>query len=123
VFDPAGLGAGPNEPVWSGRTVAGVRYRSLTVRDGTGWVQAALDLHGRDAERRRVLGVGLAAGLVGVLAAGAMGLLLARRAIAPLGEAIGRQSRFVADASHELRTPLTLLHTRAQMAHRDLRGR
>jgi signal transduction histidine kinase len=119
VFDPGGLRASPSGPVWGGRTVAGVRYRSLTV-DGAGWIQADLDLRGRDSERRRVLGVGLGAGLVGVLAAGAMGLLLARRAIAPLGEAIARQSRFVADASHELRTPLTLLHTRAQMARRDL---
>jgi signal transduction histidine kinase len=50
----------------------------------------------------------------------AMGLLLARRAVAPLGEAIERQGRFVADASHELRTPLTLLHTRAQLVRRNL---
>ena len=122
VFDPGGLGTGDTSAVWGNRTVAGVRYRSLTVGDGAGWMQAALDLRGRDAERRRVLGVGLAAGLVGVLAAGAMGLLLARRAIAPLGEAIARQGRFVADASHELRTPLTLLHTRAQMARRDVQA-
>jgi two-component system, OmpR family, sensor kinase len=122
VFDAGGLRASATSPVWGNRTVAGVRYRSLTVGDGAGWMQAALDLRGRDAERRRVLGVGLAAGLVGVLAAGAMGLLLARRAIAPLGEAIARQGRFVADASHELRTPLTLLHTRAQMARRDFKA-
>ncbi len=122
VFDPSGLRASPSTPVWGGHTVAGARYRSFTVDDGAGWIQAALDLRARDSERRRVLGVGLGAGLVGVLAAGAMGLLLARRAIAPLGEAIARQSRFVADASHELRTPLTLLHTRAQMARRDLQA-
>jgi two-component system OmpR family sensor kinase len=120
LLDPRGLRAGPSTPVWGGRTVTGTRYRSLTVADGNGWVQAALDLSGRDTERRRVLGVGLAACLIGVLAAGGMGLLLARRAIAPLGEAIERQGRFVADASHELRTPLTLLHTRAQMVRRDL---
>ncbi|HZD38251.1 MAG TPA: HAMP domain-containing sensor histidine kinase [Actinomycetes bacterium] len=120
VFDPSGLRAGPSEPVWGDRVFAGIRYRSVTVHDGGGWVQAALDLRGRDAERRRVLEVGSAAGVVGVVAAGAMGLLLARRAIAPLGQAIARQSRFVADASHELRTPLTLLHTRAQMVRRDL---
>jgi signal transduction histidine kinase len=120
VFDPRGLRARPLTPVWSGRTVDGTPYRSVTVADRDGWIQAALDLSGRYAERRRVLGVGIVASLVGVLAAGGMGLLLARRAIAPLGEAIERQGRFVADASHELRTPLTLLHTRAQMARRDL---
>src|SRR6266498_2133573 len=122
LLDPSGLRAEPSRPAWSSRTAAGTRYRVLTVADGSGWVQAALDLSGRDAERRRVLGVGLTAGVIGVLAAGAMGLVLARRAIAPLGEAIERQGRFVADASHELRTPLTLLHTRAQMVRRDLRA-
>jgi signal transduction histidine kinase len=122
LFDPRGLRADPSRPVWASRTIAGTRYRTLTVADGSGWVQAVLDLTGRDAERRRALGVGLSAGLIGVVAAGAMGLLLARRAIAPLGEAIQRQGRFVADASHELRTPLTLLHTRAQMVRRDLRA-
>jgi signal transduction histidine kinase len=120
VFDPDGLRAAASTPVWGARTVSGTSYRSLTIADQAGWLQAALDLSGRHTERRRVLSVGLAASLVGVVAAGGMGLLLARRAIAPLGEAIERQGRFVADASHELRTPLTLLHTRAQMARRDL---
>ncbi len=120
LFAPSDLRPPRSRPVWGHRTVAGTRYRSLTVADGDGWAQAVLDLSGRDTERRRVLGVGLLAGLTGVLAAGAMGLLLARRAVAPLGEAIERQGRFVADASHELRTPLTLLHTRAQLVRRNL---
>jgi two-component system, OmpR family, sensor kinase len=120
LFDPGDLRRPGSRPVWSHRTLGGTRYRTLTVADGNGWAQAALDLSGRDAERRRVLEVGLSAGLVGVLAAGGMGLLLARRAVAPLGEAIERQGRFVADASHELRTPLTLLHTRAQLVRRNL---
>ena len=39
-----------------------------------------------------------------------------------MGEALGLQRRFVADASHELRTPLTVLHTRAQLLRRRLAG-
>ncbi len=35
--------------------------------------------------------------------------LLARRTLAPLGEAYQRQKRFVADAAHELRTPLAVI--------------
>jgi two-component system, OmpR family, sensor kinase len=67
--------------------------------------------------------MGLAtAGLVGVGFAGGLGALIARRAIAPLGHAIARQQRFVADASHELRTPLTRLHTRAQLLGWELRS-
>lgn len=56
------------------------------------------------------------AGIVGVLAAGAIGWLSARSAIRPLGKALELQRRFVQDASHELRTPLTILDARVQLA-------
>jgi signal transduction histidine kinase len=66
--------------------------------------------------------VALIGGVVGIAAAGAIGFLIARRAVAPLGQALALQHRFVADAGHELRTPLTVLHTRAQMIARRMRA-
>ena len=59
-----------------------------------------------------------AAELAGILASIAVVILLTRRSIRPLTEALALQRRFVADASHELRAPLTVLHTRIQLLGR-----
>jgi len=83
--------------------------------------QAVLDLATAHQERARLLqAMGLAAAL-GLLFAGLLGVLIGRRAVRPLAQALTLQRSFVADAGHELRTPLTLLSTRAQVLDRALR--
>jgi signal transduction histidine kinase len=66
---------------------------------------------------RLLLSLGVAE-LAGILASVAVVILLTRRSIRPLAEALALQRRFVADASHELRAPLTVLHTRIQLLAR-----
>jgi two-component system, OmpR family, sensor kinase len=117
--DRRGLGARPGTPMWTWLSSPTGRFRTLTVAVGDRKVQAALDLAAQAAERTRLLAAALTAGLVGMAGAAMVGWFVARRAMAPLGEALDRQSRFVADAAHELRTPLTLLSTRAQLLVRD----
>ncbi|MDQ4502805.1 HAMP domain-containing sensor histidine kinase [Sinomonas sp. ASV322] len=67
-----------------------------------------------------VLGALLVGGVAGVVLGGVVGLVSARRAVKPLGEALALQRRFVQDASHELRTPLAVLDTRIQLAQKRL---
>ncbi len=102
--------------------VAGRDYLVRTSRRGESSVQAALDLSDQHRERARLLQSLAAASAVGVVLAVGIGFLIARRAIRPLGLAMDRQRRFIADASHELRTPLTQVHTRAQLMQRALRS-
>ncbi|GAA1123825.1 HAMP domain-containing sensor histidine kinase [Kribbella jejuensis] len=83
-------------------------------------VQAVLDLAPAHRERARMLqAMGLAA-VLALMLAGLLGVLIGRRAVRPLAEALTLQRAFVADAGHELRTPLTLLSTRAQLLGRAL---
>lgn len=67
-----------------------------------------------------VLGVLVVGGIAGILLGGVVGILSARRAVRPLGEALALQRRFVQDASHELRTPLAVLDARIQLAQKRL---
>jgi two-component system, OmpR family, sensor kinase len=118
-LDPAALAAGRR----GDRAVhrGGREYLVRTEPRGAVTVQAALDITDQEHERHRLyLGL-IAAGAVGLSLAILVGAVIARRSIGPLGLALARQLRFIADASHELRTPLTQLHTRAQLLDRALR--
>lgn len=61
-------------------------------------------------------------GVAGVVFAGLVTVVIARRAVRPLGEALRLQRQFVADASHELRTPLAVLDVRLQALQRKIAG-
>jgi signal transduction histidine kinase len=101
---------------------AGSAYDLRTERRPDGIVvQAAWSGAAHRRETTRLVTAVLVAELVGLGLSVLVGVLVARRAMAPLELALARQRRFVADASHELRTPLTLLTTRAQLLERRLR--
>jgi signal transduction histidine kinase len=99
---------------------AGHEFRVRTQVRGTAVVQAAVDLASQHAERQHLIAALLTVGACGLVLAGGVGLVLGRRAVQPIAQALALQRDFVADASHELRTPLTLLSTRAQLLARSL---
>jgi two-component system OmpR family sensor kinase len=96
-------------------TVHGTVYDVLTEQRGDTVRQVVLDTWFAQADLDHLVRALMLVGLIGTATATIVGAELGRRSIAPLGDALDRQRRFVADASHELRTPLTRLYTRAQL--------
>ena len=96
-------------------------YEVLTAQRGDDTVQVFASTYESHEERERLLGsLGLAGG-AGLVLATLAAVVLARRAVRPMAQALEQQRRFVADAGHELRTPLTLLSTRSQLLARRVR--
>ncbi len=98
--------------------VDGTEFRAYVTDEADGRVAALLNLRPYEASRSRLLLALAIAELAGIVASVAVVVLLTRRSIRPLNQALQLQRRFVADASHELRAPLTVLHTRAQLVAR-----
>ena len=98
------------------------RFRAATAQREGAVVQVVTSLDQQREQRERLVKAMLVAALLGLVAAALIGILVGRRAVRPLAQALLLQRAFVSDASHELRTPLTLLSTRAQLHDRAVQA-
>lgn len=98
--------------------LCGVPVLLYAMEDQENRAAAGVSFADQAAETERLARISVIAGLIGTAGAAALGWLVGRRAVRPLGRALASQRRFVADTSHELRTPLAILHTRAQLLQR-----
>lgn len=105
---------------FSDSRIGGTPSRVLVADKPEGRVVAMMALDAYEAARSQLLlSLGVAE-LAGILASIGVVILLTRRSLRPLMQALALQRRFVADASHELRAPLTVLHTRIQLLGRRI---
>ena len=104
------------------RDVLSSRYRVATGVREDSVVQVVIALAQQHEQRERLVKAMGVAALLGLVAAALIGVLVGRRAVGPLAQALLLQRAFVSDASHELRTPLTLLSTRAQLLDRAVQS-
>lgn len=99
-----------------------LRLYSVPVRQSDGKISGMLQV-GKDLtiHQEQLRGVVFTTGLVsvvGLVLALVAALILTKRSLIPIRQAMERQREFVADASHELRTPLTLIRANAEVALR-----
>ena len=84
-----------------------------------GYVQVAGRLDVRDAQRQNLFGSLILVAIVSLGGALLVGLLIARRALAPIAAAAARERALVASASHELRTPASVILSSAEILERE----
>ena len=82
----------------------------------------AMDVSPEDGYAASLLRITLIAGSIAWALLSLLTVLLIRRTLRPVQEAVAKQQQFVWDASHELKTPLAVISANAQVLEQELGG-
>ena len=80
----------------------------------------AMDVSPEDGYAASLLRITLIAGSIAWALLSLLAVLLIRRTLRPVQEAVAKQQQFVWDASHELKTPLAVISANAQVLEQEL---
>ncbi len=98
---------------------------AITRRKDAPPVQAlivAMDVSPEEGYAASLLRITLIAGSIAWALLSLLTVLLIRRTLRPVQEAVAKQQQFVWDASHELKTPLAVISANAQVLEQELGG-
>lgn len=82
----------------------------------------AMDVSPEEGYAASLLRITLIAGSIAWALLSLLAVLLIRRTLRPVQEAVAKQQQFVWDASHELKTPLAVISANAQVLEQELGG-
>ena len=82
----------------------------------------AMDVSPEEGYAASLLRITLIAGSIAWALLSLLTVLLIRRTLRPVQEAVAKQQQFVWDASHELKTPLAVISANAQVLEQELGG-
>ena len=87
-----------------------------------GALLVAMDVSPEEGYAASLLRITLIAGSIAWALLSLLTVLLIRRTLRPVQEAVAKQQQFVWDASHELKTPLAVISANAQVLEQELGG-
>ena len=123
VYDDAAVATLLETITATGKTEGRVGSQAFRMEERKyGALIVAMDVSPEDGYAASLLRITLIAGSIAWALLSLLTVLLIRRTLRPVQEAVAKQQQFVWDASHELKTPLAVISANAQVLEQELGG-
>lgn len=123
VYDDATIATLLETITATGKTEGRVGSQAFRMEERKyGALIVAMDVSPEEGYAASLLRITLIAGSIAWALLSLLAVLLIRRTLRPVQEAVAKQQQFVWDASHELKTPLAVISANAQVLEQELGG-